>query len=127
MARSSEKYCRNETVLAAFLTSTKAAQIAKVAGISRTTVYKLQHDSEFQAALTARRRQLCKSVVNQMATNLQKNVETLQKIADNSENSPQIRINAIQIIFKQFDGWVETMDVVAEIEKLREAVDTLAQ
>lgn len=127
MARNSEKYCRNETVLAAFLTNAKAAQIAKAAGISRTTVYKLQHDSEFQAALTARRRQLCKSVVNQMATNLQKNVETLQKIADNSENSPQIRINAIQVIFKQFDGWVETMDVVAEIEKLREAVDTLAQ
>lgn len=122
--RSSEKYCRNETVLAAFLTNTKAAQIAKAAGISRTTVYWLWKDSDFQSALDDRRREIQRGVVGQLTSNLSRNVATLQAIADDAEVSPQIRINAIQVLLRQHDTWTERLDILGELAELRQAVDT---
>lgn len=122
-----KEYAKNEVVLMAFLQYTKSTEIARAAGISRTTVYRLEKDADFQNALNDRRRQLQKAAVGQLSANLEKNLSTLQRIADDAETSPQVRINAIQLLLRQHDSWTERLDVLEELAELREAVDRLNQ
>lgn len=78
-------YGADERVIAAFLNNYRVTDIAKAAGISRGTVYKLRRDSEFMTAISDRKAAIVEAAVNRMTGYMIKNVETLQKIADDPE------------------------------------------
>ncbi|MBQ6519728.1 MAG: hypothetical protein IJI14_13480 [Anaerolineaceae bacterium] len=106
-------YGADERVIAAFLNNYRVTDIAKAAGISRGTVYKLRRDSEFMTAISDRKAAIVEAAVNRMTGYMIKNVETLQKIADDPEEKSQVRINAINLMATQQREWM----IVSDLQK----------
>lgn len=48
-------------------------------------------------------------------------VNVLNRIIKNDEISPQIRVNAIQIMLSQCKSWTETADLAERVEALEKA------
>jgi AcrR family transcriptional regulator len=99
-------------------------EISRATGISRATLYKLFNNAEFKKAIAERKAAIVRATVGAMQSRLLKNVDTLQGIADDLENAPQVRINAIQVLMSQLKDYMSITDIserLAEIEtKLNE-------
>lgn len=107
-----------EKLISAFLTEARPVDIQRAAGISNTKYYSLRADPEFMQAVTERRSEIVQSAVKRMENNLVKNVDTLQKIIDDSEISPQVRINALNLYLSQLGQWKMTTDILERLQKI---------
>jgi len=118
VARNKYKYECDEKVISAFLGNFRTADIVRESGLSRTTVQKLKTDPDFQRVLTERRDAVIRASVDKMRTYLLTDVEKLQEIIDDTETSPQTRVNAIQVVLSQLRSWIETDDILKRLEAL---------
>lgn len=105
------KYASDERVIGAFMNNYRVSDIAKEAGISRGTVYKLRRDPEFMTAISDRKTAVVEAAVNRMTGYMIRNVETLQKIIDDPDEKSQIKINAIQLMSNQQRDWLVVSDL----------------
>ena len=108
----------DERYIAAFLNNYRMTDIMREAGISKTKAYKLRNDPEFMEAVRQRKEAILKAAVNKMTATLTGDVETLQKIIDDPETSPQIKINALQVKWNQMREWITTTDIIKRLDAL---------
>lgn len=111
----------SETVLASFLKHDKIVDIMADTGLSRSTVQRYRGDPEFQQLLTERKTEFIKTAVNRMQAFMVEGVEVLEGIIRDNETSPQVKINAIQIMFNQCKTWTETADILERLKMLEDA------
>lgn len=111
----------SETVINAFLKYDKIVDIMTDTGLSRSTIQRYRDDPELQQLLAERKTEYIKTAVNKMQLFLCEGVETLQKIIRDDEVAPQIKINAIQIMFNQCRSWTETTDILERLKLLEDA------
>ncbi len=109
-----------EKLITAFLTEVRPIDVQRAAGISNTKYYALKRDSEFMQAVADRRSEIIQSAVKRMENNFVKNADTLQAIIDDTEVSPQVRINALRLYGEQFGQWKMTSDILEDIRRIRE-------
>ena len=64
-------------------------------------------------AISDRKAAIVEAAVNRMTGYMIKNVETLQKIADDPEEKSQVRINAINLMATQQREWM----IVSDLQK----------
>ena len=76
-----------ESLITAFLTSYKPAEIMKLTGISKTKYYRLKRDPDFQKILTERRTELVKSAVMKMESYLTEDVHVKSITYRNGDDS----------------------------------------
>ena len=112
-------YCHDERVIGAFLNNFRMTDIMKETGLAKNTVYKIRNDPEFQKVIRERKDAILKTAVNKMQGYLTKDVEILQKIIEDPETSPQVKINAIQTLMSQLRDWTTTTDIVKRREELK--------
>ena len=110
-----------ESLITAFLTSYKPAEIMKLTGISKTTYYRLKRDPAFQRILTQRRSEIIRSAVLKMESYLNEDVEILQKIIRKEDISDQVRINGINLLMSQLATWKQTTDILERLQALEDA------
>ncbi len=110
-----------EELISAFLEYDKISDIMRATGLSRNTVSKYRDDSHFQEILNQRRVQIIRRSVQKMQQSLTDCVNVLNRIIKNDEISPQIRVNAIQIMLSQCKSWTETADLAERVEALERA------
>ena len=113
-----KNYCEDERLIGAFLNNFKMVDIVKETGLTKDTLYRIKKDPDFQRVLRERKDAIIKTAVNKMQGYLVKDVEILQKIAEDPETSAQIKINAIQTLMSQLRDWTTTSDIVTRLEAL---------
>ena len=111
----------SETVINAFLKHDKIVDIMAATGLSRSTIQRYRDDPELQKLLVERKTEYIKAAVNKMQAFMSEGVDTLQKIIRDDETAPQIKINAIQIMFNQCKTWTETADILERLKLLEDA------
>lgn len=117
------KYEENERVLQGFLFHYRLADVMQATGLSRNTVYRLRRDPGFQAALRARRDEASRAAVNRMADFFAKDVELLQRIAEDPSTPAQTRVYAVATLFSQLRDWRAVTDIQERLSALEEARD----
>ena len=110
-----------EKWIMAFLTGTRVKDICKQAGISRTKYYSLRADKAFEAVLRERKDMAVKSAVEALRAHFLRDVQILQEIAENKENSAQVRVNAVSVALSQLANWTSTIDLLERLEALENA------
>lgn len=107
-----------EELISAFLEYDKISDIMRATGLSRNTVSRYRDDSQFQEILNQRRVQIIRRSVQKMQQSLTDCVNVLNRIINNDDISPQIRVNAIQIMMSQCKSWTETADLAERVAAL---------
>jgi len=115
------KRAYTEELISAFLEYDKISDIMRATGLSRNTVSKYRDDAQFQEILNQRRVLIIRRSVQKMQQSLTDCVNVLNRIIKNDEISPQIRVNAIQIMLSQCKSWTETADLAERVEALEKA------
>lgn len=119
-------YGRSEKVIRAFLQNVKVVDIAKASGLSRSTVYRLMKDSDFQSALTERRTAMVRTATDQMRQNFLRDVEILQAIAEDPDVNASTRVYACSTLMNQLNTWTQNVDFeqrLAELERETKKAD----
>src|SRR5215813_9455139 len=78
----------------ALLTCPRIEMAAQQCGISRTTLWRLTQQPEFQARLREARLQLSRDIVNSLQANALDTVNTLRAVMHNDEAPPSTRVSA---------------------------------
>ena len=110
-----------ESLITAFLTSYKPAEIMKLTGISKTKYYRLKRDPDFQRILTQRRTEIIKEAVLKMESYLTEDVEILQGIIRKEDTSDQVKINGINLLMSQLNTWKSTTEILDRLQALEDA------
>lgn len=110
-----------ESLITAFLTSYKPAEIMKLTGISKTKYYRLKRDPDFQRILTQRRAEIIKEAVLKMESYLTEDVEILQGIIRKEDTSDQVKINGINLLMSQLNQWKSTTEILDRLQALEDA------
>ena len=110
-----------ESLITAFLTSFKPAEIMKLTGIGKTKYYCLKNDPEFQKIVTERRTELIKTAVLKMESYLTEDVEILQSIIRKEDTSDQVKINGINLLMSQLGQWKQTTEILDRLQRLEDA------
>ena len=108
----------DERYIAAFLNYYRMVDIIREGGISKNTAYKLRNDPEFMRVLQKRKEAILKAAVNKMTATLTNDVSTLQRIIDDPDTSPQVKINAVQVKWNQLREWLTTTDIMKRLDRL---------
>lgn len=114
-------YYESEKVIKAFLMNHRVVDVAKSAGISKSTVYKLKNDSHFQQVLSERRADLVKRSVDEMRSYLLKDVQVLQAIIEDSNVNASTRVYAIATMMSQLKDWTTIVDLEQRLTALEKA------
>lgn len=115
-----KQYCDDERVIAAFLNNFRMIDVIRETGLSKTTVYRVKNDPEFQKVLRERKEAILKAAVNRMQGYLVNDVEILQGIIEDPDTAAQTRVNAIQILMNQLRDWTTITDITARLSALQE-------
>ena len=110
-----------ESLITAFLTSYKPAEIMKLTGISKTKYYRLKRDPDFQRILTQRRTEIIKEAGLKMESYLTEDVEILQGIIRKEDTSDQVKINGINLLMSQLNQWKSTTEILDRLQALEDA------
>lgn len=110
-----------ESLITAFLTSYKPAEIMKLTGISKTKYYRLKRDPDFQRILTQRRTEIIREAVLKMESYLSEDVEILQGIIRKEDTSDQVKINGINLLMSQLNQWKTTSEILERLQALEDA------
>ena len=112
------KRAYTEKLISAFLEYVKISDIMRETGLSRNTVTRYRDDPKFQDILNQRRAQMIKSSVRGMQRSLMDCVNVLNRIINDDDISPQVRLNAVQIMLSQCKVWTETSDLIERVAAL---------
>jgi len=110
-----------ESLITAFMTSCKRAEIMKMAGIGKNKYYSLKNDPEFMRIVTERRDELIREAVLKMESYLSENVEALQKIIRDPETKDQVRVNALTLFSNQLGQWRNSTEILDRLQKVEDA------
>lgn len=108
----------SEKIINAFLDNDKVIDIMAATGLSRSTIERYRADPELQKILSDRKAAFVEAAVLKMQKTLSESADVLQKIIKNEDISPQVRVNAIQVLFTQCRNWTETADILKRLEAL---------
>lgn len=103
-------YRRSEKTIKAFLENAKVVDIAKAAGLSRSTVYRLQKDADFQAVLTERRTALVQAATDEMRSYILKDVQILQSVIESPDTPSGTKVYAVSTMLTQLASWIQITD-----------------
>ena len=108
----------SEKVITAFLENDKIVDIMSATGLSRSTIDRYKADPKLQRILSERRAAFVETAVTKMQKALSEGADVLHRIIKNEAVSPQVRVNAVQILFAQCRSWTETVDILHRLEAI---------
>lgn len=108
----------SEIVISAFATYTRTNDLMKATGLSRKTIDRYRKDSELLEVASVRRMDVIRESVYKMQSELTKCVDTLTKIRDDEEVSPQTRLYACNCLLNQCKEYTVSVDILNRLEAL---------
>ena len=110
-----------ESLIIAFMTSCKRAEIMKKAGIGKNKYYELKNDPDFMKIVTERRDELIREAVLKMESYFNENVEALQTLIRDPETKGQVKINALALASTQLGQWRNSTEILGRLQKVEDA------
>ena len=111
-----------EQIIAGLLVNGTVTATAEQLGTSRAGIYKAMQEEGFQEAYSKAKQGLLTEVCSNLVSTLLEAVNVTRGIMNDAENSPQIRLNASQILFNTCIRLTEQTEVLQRIEKLERGV-----
>ena len=111
-----------EQIIAGLLVTGTVTATAKQLGMTRAGIYKAMQEESFNEAYSRAKQHLLQEVCNNLVSTLLEAVDVTKSIMNNTDNSPQIRLNASQILFNTCIRLTEQTEVLQRIEKLERSV-----
>jgi hypothetical protein len=108
------------SALAALLAGRTVRTAAKAAGVDPGTVHRWLHEPDFQAALTAGRRELAGVALAQIQGLTETAVSVIKDLMTDKRAPASVRLRAAQIIIESTLKWLELEDLDARLRALEE-------
>lgn len=89
---------------------------------SPVTVYNHMNEAGFKDDFNKAKRDILEATCNRLTSNLLAGVDTVIEIMQDASNSPQIRLNAVGLLFNTCIRLTEQTEVLQRIEKLERSV-----
>ena len=109
---------KDEQILSALLSCGNTRDASIAAGVSHTTVYKRLSDKDFKAEYDRRRTMALEEACNALQAALTKAVDTIREIMENSDNAPQIRLNASALLLQNCLKYTEQVNILSRLDEL---------
>lgn len=100
--------------------------VCKSLNITRPTYYKYLKDDTIKDAITTQRIEIMQGATKNLQINLGLCSDELIKIIRSDETPPQIKINAINSVFNNCSKLTEQLDIISEIESIKEKLEDKA-
>lgn len=110
----------NEVVISALLSEPTISKAAEKCGLSQRQIYERMKQKDFKEEYNQAKRSILESATNTLQSRLTAATETAIQIMQDAENSPQIRLNACNLVFSQCMKLSEVVDIISRIESLEE-------
>lgn len=100
--------------------------VCKSLNVTRPTYYKYLKDDAIKDAITNQRIEIMQGATKNLQINLSLCSDELIKIIKSDETPPQIKINAINSVFNNCNKLTEQLDIISEIESIKEKLEDRA-
>lgn len=114
------KTISDEQIIAVLLTSSTRVEAATILGISTETLYKRMKKDTFKIRYRKAKDALISDAIGYLQTSMKEAIDTVNDIMRDTENAPQVRINAADTILRYAIKLTETVEIVTRIEALEE-------
>lgn len=104
--------------LSAYLQCGNITQASKEAGFSESTGRRLVHDPEFTEELKKQKTAMMNDVSVAMQAGFMDAVDRLNKIIKSRKSSAQVKINAIDCLFRNARALTEDVDILKRLEEV---------
>ena len=101
----------------------KKTEAIKNTGISTSTAYKWMNEPEFKSELQKRKTAMLDEVCTAMQIGFSDAVDELMQIIKKKGVSDQVKVNAIDCLFRNARPIIEDVDILTRIQKLEEGVE----
>lgn len=91
-------------------------------GISSSTAYKWMKDAEFRGELDKRKSDLLDSVSIAMQSGFTAAVKELNQVIQNPATPPQVKVNAIDCLFRNARPIIEEVDILKRLTAIEEGL-----
>ena len=116
----SKKDKTKDRIIMGLLANVTVSETARATGISESTIYRYLRDVEFRQEYEKKRIEMLKDNCHTLQANMNKAIYELVDIIGNDETSPQIRLNAIDMLLRHSYRLTEQCDILERLEKLEE-------
>ena len=110
----------DEQLITAVLGSTSNRKAARALGLSERSLYRRLESEELQRKLRDAQGVLLNDAVTQMRRSLTEAASVIVSVMNNQECSPQVRINAADLLLKGYMRLSERAEILDRLDKLEE-------
>ena len=112
------KNSKQELLLSALITTPTVREAAASVGIPETTAYNWLRKPDFAAEYKQRKRQAVSEASDYLQSRINEATSVILEIMNNTETSPQTRLNAAKMIIETGYKIIEQGEIIARIEAL---------
>lgn len=105
-------------LLQGLLNNVSVTATSKATGICEDTIYKYLRDPEFVKEYDEKRRELLKDSCYTLQTKMSSATDELIRIIEDPETKPQIKLNAIDMLYRHAYKQTEQLDILARLDAL---------
>lgn len=102
------------------MNNTTVTATAQATGISEDTIYKYLREPEFVKEYDELRKKMLEDSCHKLQAKMGRATDELIKIIEGKETSPQIRLNAIDMLFRHAYKQTELIDIITRLDTLEE-------
>lgn len=111
----------DETILSALVACGSVSAAAKNLGCSTQPIYSRLKDPDFKSEVDRLRRENMAAACGALQCALLDAIQTARGILNDTENSPQIRLNAANMVLSNALRYTEQHDILQRLEALEDA------
>ncbi len=108
----------DEMIVAALVSCQSNKKAAQKLGITERSLYRRLQSEELQRKLREAQNVLIDAAIMEMKRNLQSSVSVIVSVMNNMECSPQVRINAADMIQRNYLKLSERADILDRLDRL---------
>lgn len=112
----------DEQIVAALLSSQNNRKAAQALGMTERSLYRRLQSEELQRKLRDAQNTLVDDAVSEMKQNLSAATAVIVSVMNNNEFSPQVRINAADMICRNYLKLSEHIEILRRLDRLEETL-----
>jgi len=112
------KSVSDEKIIAALLCTDTVKAAAEQVGMKADTLRTRMKSPEFKVKYQEAKDQLIKSTVTSLQNKMNTAISVISEVMENTDNSPQIRVNAAEIILRYALKLTDTVEIIERLESL---------
>ena len=114
-----------ELIMSAILQSRTLKEASEMSGVSEATIIRAKHNDEFMEELEQRRKEILDTTCMMLQGHVQRAVINAVEIMNDTSNSPQVRLNACDLIIRNTCKLTDLTDNKKRLNNILKKLDEL--